>query len=457
MRRLAVYAVVVLAAGLVLAPSALASTGIKHAAAGVRHAAPAGGVRHAASAGAAFSGLGDPTTYAISGRVLDFDHTPTAGAEVDWGWWDNVPNYNVGGSNISQSTPNGTDSSGAFRFGAVTSAPLPGNDDLRVYYPTLSGLTFMDSWSLNFSTKNDITPFSYEMQPAHVTVNIDNAPASPAPEVKVGQMDTGYAVTEMPLTAGSGVAGVLPSSFDDVIAYYFHVAGNPYYRTCLAQTEWLSPGTPPAPVNVSAGVLATDPVHLDWNLAQYAYLAGPSWQHSGKPGTTVKMVLKGWPAGQQSQFAAYYGAGSYVNDPITSSGAGTHVVSLRIRPNAPVDVYEVDTYRADATDSFVDLWDYFQVCTFKASASAIHHGKAMRLSGKVPGTGSVTIFSTTHKVAGQPATLAAKGWVKGGSYKIKSGKFLSGLLHPKRTTWYVAKYRGYDFWAFTSVVKVTVH
>ena len=44
-----------------------------------------------------------------------------------------------------------------------------------------------------------------------------------------------------------------------------------------------------------------------------------------------------------------------------------------------------------------------------------------------------------------------------GTYKVASRKFLTGLLHPTRTTWYVVKYTGYAFPAFTSVIKVTVH
>ena len=72
------------------------------------------------------------------------------------------------------------------------------------------------------------------------------------------------------------------------------------------------------------------------------------------------------------------------------------------------------------------------------------------------GAGYVTIYSTTTRSSGQPGTLAAKGWVKAGRYRIKSSKFVTGLLHPTRTTWYVAKYKGFAFPAFTSVIKVTV-
>jgi hypothetical protein len=213
-------------------------------------------------------------------------------------------------------------------------------------------------------------------------------------------------------------------------------------------------------VGVSAGTTATDTVNLDWDDAQYAYLAGPTCRHSGKPGTTVKLVLKGWPAAEKAEFVGFYGASQYFyTQSQTSSGASdTYTVPLRIPTKVPVGFYEFDTWRADDLDSLVNLWDYFQVCTFKSSASAIDHGKTIRLSGKVPGYGYVTIYSTRHKVSGQPWSLAAKGWVKGARYRISSsGKFLTGLLHPPRTTTYVAKYTGFDFPAFTSVVKVTVH
>jgi hypothetical protein len=82
----------------------------------------------------------------------------------------------------------------------------------------------------------------------------------------------------------------------------------------------------------------------------------------------------------------------------------------------------------------------------------------VRLSGHVPGTGSVTLFER-HGRAGQPATLAAKGWTLVGHYRLKAGKFKTGALHPSRTTWFVARYpgqKGEYFSAFTSVVKVAV-
>ena len=434
MRRFQAWVFVALGVGLLLAPaSALASAGAKQAAIGTRHPA---------SAGFDFARLGDATTYAISGHVRDYGDNLVAGAEVDWGWWDANTGFNYGGT---YNPPSGTDSSGAFSFPAVTSAPVAGNDYLDIFYnPTSPGLEELDSWALNFSANNDGSSSKYEMQPGQVDVTMANAP-QPVAELKVGDPDVGYAWSDVDLTQATPVASVLPPDFDDVLAYFYGPIGN-----CTAQVESLVS----SPVDVAAGTTAAGTVALDWNSAQYAYLNGPTCQHSGKPGTKVKMVLKGWTAGQQAQFTSSYGSGSSDDGTVTSSGIGTFQVPLKINTNAPVGLCEIDTNRVD-TASYVNMWDYFQVCTFKASATVIHHGKTVRLSGKVPGSGKVTIYART-KAAGQPTSLAAKGWAKVGTCKIKSGKFASGLLHPRRTTWYVAKYTGL-FPAFTSVVKVTVH
>ena len=72
----------------------------------------------------------------------------------------------------------------------------------------------------------------------------------------------------------------------------------------------------------------------------------------------------------------------------------------------------------------------------------------------MPGSGKATLYAITKKVTSQPATTAAKGWHRVGAYTIKSGKFVTPYLHPTRTTWYMVKYKGSAFWAFTQIVKV---
>jgi hypothetical protein len=447
MGRRAVCGFVVLAAGLVLAPGALATTGARPA------AAPATG--HAAAAGVNFQRLGGVPTYAISGHVLDYDGTAVAGAEVDWGWWDagnhTSGTYNFGGTNLNGSP--GTDATGHFSFDAVTSAATVGQDDLKAYYPypandATSELEFLETWNNDFAT----TPI-YELRPGAVDVTItglsDAMANGESPEVWVNGT-SGLAETSMTLTDAKGSA-FAPADFNDVVAGFYTAQGD-----MTAETQWQG-----SDVGVTPGTTDTTAVALDWSQAHHASLVGPLCQHSGKPGAIVKLRLKGWPTGEHAAFS-FEGPSGFWHYPdasqIASTGADQlYTASLRIPTGIAPDLYAVHAYRADDVNGVPDLWTFYQVCTFKSSAISIHHGKAIRLSGKVPaGAGTVTIYSA-KKAYGQPATLAAKGWVKVGTCKLKAGKFAGGLLHPKHTTWYVAKYPGYAFLAFTSVVKVTVH
>jgi len=439
MKRLSLCVSVMCAACLLLAPAALAST---------KSHSPAR-VRHAAATPRSFGQLGDDPMYAISGHVLDVNGDPVQGAEVDWGWFDGI-GFNWGGTyNLQSSPPWGTGASGEFAFPSVSGHP--GNDYLDVVYPEPTDqqtdwLAEMKSWSLDFSADNDATPpsgYSYDMQPGKVQVTIANAPSA-LPEVKVGDADTpGYAITELALNGG-GVAGVLPPQFNDVVVSY------PSRRGVLAEVEAFEA----SPVSVTPGAIAADPVAVDWDNAQYAYLAGPLCRHSGKPGSTVKMALKGWPAGEKAIFSDSNGD-FYKTTQLSAGPTFSYLVPLKIATGVAVGPYWIDTYNSDPA-SFVDLSDTYQVCTFKPSASSIRPGHAVRLSGRVYGKGNVTIYSTTHKASAQPSTLAAKGWHRVGAYKTSSGKFITGLLRPSRTTWYVAKYTGWAFPAFTSVVRVTV-
>ena len=383
--------------------------------------------------------------------MLDFAGNPVAGAEVDWGYWTSLTNYVWGGSNM-QTNPNGTPANGSFAFDGVTGGHQQGDlsaDDLRVWYnPTQPGSEEMEAEQLDFATTS-----SYPMQPAEVNFTLAHGLGSPV-EVRAGNSTVGWAFANVPLTGTAGVASVLPmSTFNDLVAYY--QSGEAPYETCHAAVEWLR-----TPISISAGELdTTASINLDWNNAQYAELAGPLCQHSGAPGSSVHVRLWGWPDTEQASFVGYNADGvpHLYGTTLTSQGAAdTYSVALRIDAKAPVGPYQLDVFRSDDLDSFVQMWDNFQVCTFKASSSSIRAGRVVRLSGKAPGAGKVTLFATTHKVSGQPASLAAKGWTRLGTYKSKSGAFITSYLHPKRTTYYVVRYDGYAFEAFTSVVKVTV-
>jgi hypothetical protein len=450
MKRLLLCAAVALAASLVLVPAAFASVGAHHSDVNAR---PLGLASHAR----VFAPVGDATTYDISGHVLDFAGDPVQGAEVDWGFWsDAAGGYTAGGTNY----PADTGADGAFAFTDISGGHTYGgnpSDELDVYYnppATEYALEAMIQWSLDFATNNDATPYSYEVQPAQANITLANYPYTWA-EVRAGNDNEGYARADVLLTGDAGVASVLPStSFDDVSAYmYLSGYSDADYVMCPFNIESLV-----APMSVSAGATAVSTIPLDGDNAQWAYFAGPLCRHSGAAGRTLTMVLQDWPVNETAGFQGWYGADldnayNYSTTKTSSSATATYNVPLKVYAHAPVGVYEVDAY---STTSLADMWDLYQVTTCKASASSIYLGHAVRLSGKVPGSGTATLYSVTKKATSQPASLTPS-WHKVGSYKISSGKFVTPYLHPKRTTWYVVKYKGYAFWAYTQIVKVRVH
>jgi hypothetical protein len=133
-------------------------------------------------------------------------------------------------------------------------------------------------------------------------------------------------------------------------------------------------------------------------------------------------------------------------------------VALRIPAHAAVgNVYEINAERSDDVQSLLWLDDYYEICTFSASHSTIAPGQTVRLRGHIDAK-KATLFMR-HSRAGQPATVKAQGWTKVANLHVKaSGRFVSPLLHPSRTTWYVVRYHGVNggFTAFTPVVKVAV-
>ena len=450
MKRLLLCAAAALAVSLVLAPAAFASVGAHHSDVNAR---PLGLASHAR----AFAPVGDTGPYNISGHVLDFNGSGVQNAAVDWGFWTDATGYNYGEYYYP------TDAAGDFSFTGISGGHTfnsLASDELDVYYPSGSGLNVLFDWSLDFATNNDPS-YSYQMQPGQVNMTLANVPADAQVEVRAGNGDEGYARADVSLAGNAGTASVLPATdFNDLTAYGYYLnyptAG---YDMVWGAAEWL--GTPMA---VSAGGTAGSTVNLDWNNSQWSWIDGPLCWHSGAPGRALTMVLQGWPAGQTASFEAWYGPelstfyGGYNSLSVTSADpTATYTKSLKVYSKAPVGVYEIDTYRSD-TPSLLDLWDLYQVTACKASASSVRVGHAVRLSGKVPGGGTATIYAITKKVTNQPASLTPSGgWHKVGTCKIKSGKFVTPYLHPTRTTWYVLKYKGSAFWAYTQIVKVRVH
>jgi len=436
MKRLVLCAAVVLAVGLALAPAALAST-------------HAGRVHwHAAHAPLAFAPLALTGPYTVTGHILDFAGDPIQNAQPMWGFSTDADGYTFGGwAN--------TDALGHFEFdnipGGHTFNGQP-SDEIDIVYPSPGpGEPIeMDDWSLDFATTSD-----YTMQPGAVPLTFTHPPADGLVEVQAGNNEHGYALGDVQVTSGQATASVLPlSDFDDVVAYTVpHLSATPW--AIRSEVEWQAS----SPVSVAGGATAPT-VTLDWAAPLRAFLAGPQCRHSGPAGRAVTLELTGWPTGEQAAFVGRDQGGTAYPYAATVTSTGTASVvneKLAVGATAPVGLYRIEVVRIDSPDSMVDLWDVYQICTLKASAGSIRSGHGVRLSGKVPGSGTAVVYASTRRVTAAPSTLAAKGWRKVGSCKLKYGKFVTTSLHPTRTTWYVIRYKGDAFSAFTGVCKVAVH
>jgi hypothetical protein len=147
--------------------------------------------------------------------------------------------------------------------------------------------------------------------------------------------------------------------------------------------------------------------------------------------------------------------------------AATLTIPATARPGY---TYEVHTYRSDDRRSYLDLTTGFQVCTLKSSRAVVNKGRRIKLSGVVPtqdhwGTNEgqtkrVTIYRRTRPAPGAPTVWDAtsQGWTRVARVTANGFGRYSAYLRPRRTTWYVVRYPGDDwYWsAYTSVLKVRV-
>jgi hypothetical protein len=440
--------VAVLVALLALASAAAAAPGM------VRH--PIAGARlHALTAQRAFwakapqaARTTDPVgPFALSGTVLDYDGAPAADADVEWGWFD--PNAAIWfGPEVvgHQGGTATTGDDGTFAFSSVTS--VPGSDYLGASGYGEAGWSFLGTWYNDFSSGA-----ARVIRPGRVPVNLLHAPGTSPLMLVTGDAATGNAVTEVPTDQVALVADTVPPGFVTALVQAESARG-----TVPAAVGWVSPGH--ALVPVTPGQEAATTLDLDWNEAVRGRLAGPVPRQSGPAGSQVTFVLYDWPAGMQVSFDGFsFGDGSteWFTPVVTSQGPETtYRVRLTIPEDAPTgDVYGIDAYRSDDPAALLYVYDYFQVCEFGASNAVIHRGYPVRLHGRVDGD-NVTLFKRTA-VAPQPAKLSAPGWTRVRSFGTYGrGRFRTGSMRPARTTWYVARYSGGDFEAFTQVVKVTV-
>ena len=390
----------------------------------------------------------DAQTSPVSGTLEDFDGTPLADCYIFCGWWDpDGYSWYAPAASYHDAGDTTTAADGSFSFAGLASHPA--HDSLMALGDGSSSLLGLTLYHLDFSTAG-----SYVIRPGHVNITIANAPAGQTAELSIG--DALYSGIEswVALTDGKGVADTVAPDFNSASASFPNANG-----TTTAECQWVSPGH--AAVAVSPGTVAATSLSFDWHSAVRGHLVGPQCRHSGRPGSTVRYTISNLPAGQQILFVG--SSGFSIGHPfprvVNSTGRQkVYTVALRIPKDSPVgNVYEINAERSDDVQSLLWLDDDYEVCTFSASHSTIAPGQTVRLRGHIDAK-KATLFMR-HSRAGQPATAKAHGWTKVANLHVNaSGRFVSPLRHPSRTTWFVVRYHGVNggFTAFTPVVKVAV-
>jgi hypothetical protein len=224
------------------------------------------------------------------------------------------------------------------------------------------------------------------------------------------------------------------------------------------------------------GSASADTLVIDEADAQRAYCTAPYW-YSGKPGSTVKLALQGFPSGWRNKVSGYSddAEGSVFKDygTVTSKGVATQTLSLKVPATAkPGYTYWFGLQHVDAAgdDCALYLEESFQACTMKASKSAIRKGTRIRVTGVVPTQGcwgdesglkkKVTLYAKTGKAAAPTAwNPASKGWTKVGEVRTNGrGAYTTAWFKPRKTSTLIVRYPG-DGWyygAYTSPQTVTV-
>jgi hypothetical protein len=391
------------------------------------------------------SRLSLPRWWTIGGSVLTPSAIPVAGATVVWTGTDST-GQTVGGQGS-------TDASGSFAFGG--SGPVASLSVGTALPEGLGGGGYV-AWGQPLA---DGSALNFVLQPGLATFTTTRTADADWNGWQSVQVQTsGSAGGGITNTGATGSAFVMPPDFSYACVYYWGNQG----------VEWSAPSTLP----VAPGITGSTSISVDQDSAQSVYT--PLWA-SGRPGSWATFQLGNWPSGYTADL---YG---YSEDPDATTlftytdgfaSLGDEVTELQVRiPTSarPGYAYQIHASRSDVS-SWLDLTDSYQVCTLIASKTKIKPRASVRLSGVIPTQGhdgdqagnrkQIVVFARS-RAGGQPDNWqpGGQGWKRVCTTTANGyGQFRTRLLKPSRSTWYVVRYPGDDwYWgAYTSVIKVTV-
>ena len=389
-------------------------------------------------------------TAVLNGHIYTYSGTPVEGGYVYAEAYDD-------GASAWTSAESSTDVSGAYSLANLAAANQAGY---------LFASSPAEPWSVYrySATWADPGPTTFDFRAGLVTTTAVR-----------GSVWPGWDYIENELFGYDAASNILAESYvfggNSVVVGDSYAPGGSYDTG--AMYFWSDQGMEYYPAaGVTAGMRSAQSVNVSQDDAQRIFVTAPYWA-SGKPGTTAtirhwnfpadwKLQFWGWPDAPTGGTKNFGTAVAPVTDPFSKK--------FKIPTTAPAG-YQY-RFQTDHADGPLLLTTPFQVCTLKATKTAIRRGARIKLSGVIPTQGHwgstpgktkyVTIYKRTKSVSSAPTVWDAtrKGWTKVARVKANGlGKYASAYLKPTRTTWYVVRYPGDDwYWdAYTSVLKVRVY
>jgi hypothetical protein len=390
----------------------------------------------------------------VTGMVLTPTGGPAAGAKVEWGYYDSSSDWIYGNTTT-------TDAAGRYTFTGVT-VTTKGTLDA---YPADS----YDAWGRDpVSFTAGAAAGAYDIAPGSVPfANTDQTGVNYSSIRVYTSGSGGYCRTTV--TSQSAQLAAMPPDMDYAIVRY-----RDDYGVAMGGIEWMG-GT----LAISPSAVAVGQITVSEKAAHWIWIDSPYWA-SGAPGSKITLALDNWMTPMTASFYASPDWPNAANISYSGTFQGTSTgeagfVTLQVPKTAKPGysiffyAYRTDPITANGGYSRFDVTASFEVCTLKASPARVARGGAVKLQGIVPTKGhwgskaglkkKITVYSRATATKLQPTDWnAKKGWKKLTDARTNGLGAYSLTVRPTKTTWYVVRYMGDDWYygGYTAVLKVTV-